>query len=67
MNNNDIDLPISDRFAKPAILSAVLIVSPRNDVGEPLDVCVRILLGDKLLELADLSLVTLAVGRDAGV
>ena len=67
MNKDDIEFPIGDRFAKPAILRATLVIGSGNDVGEPLDACVRILLSDKLLKLADLSLVVLPVGRDAGV
>jgi len=67
MNKDDIEFPIGDRFAKPAILLATLVIGSGNDVGEPLDACVRILLSDKLLKLADLSLVVLPVGRDAGV
>jgi len=67
VNNDDVDFPISDRFTGTVILYNTLVISPRNDIGEPLDACVRILLTDKLLELADLSLVVLAVGRDAGI
>ena len=67
MNNDDIDFPIIDRFTETVVLYNTLVISPRNNIGEPLDACVRILLADKLLELADLSLIVLAVGRDAGI
>ncbi|ELZ56265.1 hypothetical protein C467_08800 [Halorubrum hochstenium ATCC 700873] len=62
MNNDDIDFSIGNRFAKPAILCATFFVSPRNNIGEPFDTRVGILLSDKFLELADLSLVVLAIG-----
>ena len=67
MNNDDVDFPIGDRFAKPVVLCTTLVISPRNNIGEPLDACIRIFLADKLLEFADLSIVVLAVGRDPGV
>ncbi|MDB2276687.1 hypothetical protein PM022_19615, partial [Halorubrum ezzemoulense] len=67
MDNDDVDFPISDRLTEMVILYTTLVISPRNHIGEPFDACVRILLADKLLELADLSLVVLAVGRDAGI
>ena len=67
MNNDDIDFSISDRFTETVILYTTLAISPRNNIGEPLDACVRILFADKLFELADLSIVVLAVGRDAGI
>jgi hypothetical protein len=67
MNNDDVDFPISDRFTETVILNTILVIGPRNNIGEPLDGCVRILLADTLLELANLSLVVLAVGRDAGI
>ena len=63
----NVNFPISDRFAKPVILYTTLVISPRDNIGEPLDACVRIFLADKLFELADLSLVVLTVGRDAGI
>jgi hypothetical protein len=67
MNNDDANFVGGDRFAEPAILCAILVISPRNNIGEPLDACVRILFGDEFLKLADLSFVVLTVGRDAGV
>ena len=67
MNNDDVDFPISDRFTETVILYNTLVISPRSNIGEPLDACVRILLADKPLELADLSLMVLTVGRDAGI
>lgn len=67
MNNDNVDFPISDRFTETVVLYNTLVISPRNDIDEPLDACVRILLADKLLKLADLSLMVLAVGRDAGI
>ena len=58
----NVNFPISDRFAKPVILYTKLVISPRDNIGEPLDACVRIFLADKLFEL-----VVLTVGRDAGI
>ena len=58
----NVNFPISDRFAKPVILYTTLVISPRDNIGEPLDACVRIFLADKLFEL-----VVLTVGRDAGI
>ena len=58
----NVNFPISDRFAKPVTLYTTLVISPRDNIGEPLDACVRIFLADKLFEL-----VVLTVGRDAGI
>jgi hypothetical protein len=62
MDNDNVDLLISDRVTESAILCATLVVSPRDDVSKALDARVRILLANKLLKLTDLSLVVLAVG-----
>jgi len=64
---SNVDLPIGDRVTELVILRTTFVVSPRNNIREPFDTCVRILLNDKFLELADLSLVVLPVSRDAGV
>lgn len=66
MNNHDIDLPIGDRFAESVILCAALL-SSRDNIGNLLDTCVKILLDDKLLDSVDLESVVLEVGRDTGV
>jgi len=48
VNNDGIDPPTGDRLAKLAILRATFFVSPRNNIGEPLDTRIWILFADKL-------------------
>lgn len=63
----DVDFSVGDRLPEPPVLLSVVLGAPRDNIDEPLDVRVRVLLGSEILQLIDLALGVLFGRQDTGL